>query len=128
LNNALEFLIAFQYHCFSAPLNLEFENMCWWTGIDDSKNFYWDGKHDPSNHTCACAETGDCILENLTCNCDSSAPEWLLDAGNLTNMSSIPTKELRFGGLKFDGQRAQFELGALSCSGRKVYYAALIDM
>jgi hypothetical protein len=86
-------------------------------------NFYWDGEHDPSNHTCACADSGDCILENVACNCDSGAPEWLLDAGNVTNMSSIPIKELRFGGLKFDGQRAKFEVGALSCSGRKVSHS-----
>jgi hypothetical protein len=89
--------------------------------MEGSKNFYWDGEHDPSNHTCACAETGDCILEDLTCNCDSGAPEWLLDAGNLTSMASIPIKELSWGGLRFDGQHARFEVGPLGCSGRKVY-------
>ena len=95
--------------------------MGWWEGIDETMNYYWDGEHDPNNHTCACAVTGACVAEDLTCNCDRSAPEWMSDEGNLTSMNSIPVKELRFGGLEFDGQMAEFLLGPLSCSGRKVW-------
>jgi hypothetical protein len=47
-------------------------------------------------------------------------PEWLSDDGVLTDEAALPVAELLFGGLEFDSQAAQFRLGPLTCSGRKV--------
>ena len=88
--------------------------------MDGVKSYYWDGANDPNDHTCACGATDSCVTSFVSCNCDSSAPQWLSDEGNLTDMSALPVKELNFGGLIFDGQEAKFELGPLSCSGREV--------
>ncbi len=82
--------------------------------------YYWDGKHDPSEHVCACDGAGNCLSEVVKCNCDSSAPQWLSDDGVLTDRAALPVVELLFGGLEFEDQVAQFELGPLTCSGRKV--------
>ena len=92
----------------------------WWTGSDGVNNYYWDDKHDPSEHVCACDAAGDCITERVTCNCDQAAPQWLSDQGLLTDANVLPVRELSFGGLEFDGQEAQFQLGPLTCSGKKV--------
>ena len=94
--------------------------MAWWTGSNNVVNYYWDGQHQPTEHVCACDAAGDCADEVVTCNCDVSAPEWMSDKGILTDMTALPVKELSFGGLKYDGQQAQFLLGPLTCSGRKV--------
>ena len=94
--------------------------MGWWTGSNEVTNYYWDGQHDPNEHVCACNETGDCLNERVTCNCDQGAPQWMSDEGVLTDSDALPVKELRFGGLEFDAQVAQFQLGPLTCSGRKV--------
>ncbi len=113
--------VIFQYNCFAAPLLQEGEvNFGWWSGRDGVKSYYWDGAYAPDEHICACGVDGSCIGDVHKCNCDSSAPEWLSDVGTLTNMSALPVKELRFGGLLFDSQEASFALGPLSCTGRKV--------
>ena len=111
----------FQYFCFVAPFEVvDGTQMAWWNGANGVTNYYWDGQHNPTDHVCACDAAGDCLNERVRCNCDSGAPQWLSDEGVLTDASALPVKELRFGGLEFDGQEAQFELGPLSCSGRKV--------
>ena len=51
------------------------------------KSYYWDGTNDPNVHTCACGATDSCITSLVSCNCDSSAPQWISDEGNLTDMS-----------------------------------------
>jgi hypothetical protein len=94
--------------------------MSWWNGSNGVQNFYWDGKHNPSDHVCACDAAGECLSEMVKCNCDSAAPEWLSDEGVLTDAAVLPVAELSFGGLLFDSQAAQFQLGPLMCSGRKV--------
>ena len=96
------------------------DNLAWWQGSNNGLNYYWDGAHDPLTHTCACSDVRTCINEHVSCNCDSSAPLWMSDEGVLTDMSVLPVKELSFGGLVFDGQQANFQLGPLSCSGKKV--------
>jgi hypothetical protein len=94
--------------------------MSWWKGSNGVVGYYWDGKHDPSEHVCACDGAGNCLSEVVKCNCDSSAPQWLSDDGVLTDRAALPVVELLFGGLEFEDQVAQFELGPLTCSGRKV--------
>ena len=96
--------------------------MAWWVGSNTSlQNYYWDGVHDSNEHVCACDAAGNCITERVTCNCDQSLAEWLADEGILSDSDALPVRELRFGGLEFDSQQAQFQLGSLSCSGKKVY-------
>ena len=97
-------------------------DMAWWEGSNSVKHFYWDGQHSPNEHVCACSSTTSCISELVTCNCDQGAPQWMTDEGVLTDVNALPVKELAFGGLEYDGQQAQFELGPLSCSGKKVEF------
>jgi hypothetical protein len=118
----------FQYMCFAAPFEVvDGTQMCWWKGSTGVANYYWDGKHEPSEHVCACDAAGDCLNERVKCNCDSSAPQWLSDDGVLTDVDDLPVAELLFGGLEFDGQVAQFQLGPLTCSGRKVIGLAVLQ-
>jgi hypothetical protein len=112
----------FQYRCFAAPflsVGRNGEQAGWWTGSNGTKHYYWNGDHSPDRHVCACGTAGTCVDSALACNCDAAAPQWLEDSGRLTSAAgSLPVVELRFGGLRFDGQAAQFQLGPLACSGR----------
>ncbi len=94
--------------------------MTWWKGSNGVRNYYWNGKHSAYDHMCACEAAGNCMNKGVKCNCDSGAPEWLSDEGVLTDVAALPVTELSFGGLEFGSQEAQFQLGPLRCSGRKV--------
>jgi hypothetical protein len=116
----LNSLLPFQYLCFVAPFVHNDVQNGWWTGSNGTTSYYWDGEHGPDSHVCACDADGTCVEDEFACNCDAGAAQWFEDSGRLTSAGALPVVELRFGGLKFDGQAAQFQLGPLVCSGRKV--------
>jgi hypothetical protein len=95
-------------------------SMPWWKGSNGVKNYFWDGKHSPSDYACACDVDGNCLNKSTKCNCNAGATGWSSDAGVLTDIDILPVAELSFGVLEFDSQVAQFELGPLKCSGRQV--------
>ncbi len=112
-----------QYECFNAPLKgQDEETQSWWAGPNGVKNFYWDGRHAPAEHVCACNATAEgCVSDKVTCNCDEGAERWLSDAGVLTDAKVLPVMKVSLGGqLKSDWQNRRFQLGPLRCSGRKV--------
>ncbi len=116
-----------QYFCLAAPFQvLDGTFVSWWKGSNGVKNYYWDGKHSPSDHVCACNNTGTCLSRRVKCNCDASTPRRLSsDVNVLTDADALPVAEISFGGLEFEGHAAQFKLGPLKCAGRKVSISGL---
>ena len=77
------------------------------------------------SHVCDCHYEADgCIDEETkhnTCNCDANLPIALTDTGTITNTSALPVVKLFFGGLTYDMQQANFQLGRLKCFGRCIF-------
>ena len=76
-------------------------------------------------HVCDCHYSdGGCMEEETkhnTCNCDANLPVPLSDSGTITNTSALPVVKLFFGGLTYDMQQANFQLGRLKCFGRYIF-------
>ncbi|CAG0886206.1 unnamed protein product [Darwinula stevensoni] len=106
-----------RYGCLSAALSTGGATQyAWWVDRHGQPQYYWHGWN-ATEHTCACGLTESCIDNNLLCNCDAEAPQWESDSGTITNETALPITQLRFGGLQFEGQRANFTLGGLVCRG-----------
>ncbi|CAG0891274.1 unnamed protein product [Darwinula stevensoni] len=105
-----------KYDCSSAALSTGDVHYAWWMDRHGQPQYYWHGSN-ATKHTCKCGLSGDCVDLNLPCNCDSEAPQWESDSGEITNKTALPIAELRFGGLQFAGQKAKYTLGGLVCTG-----------
>ncbi|CAG0889760.1 unnamed protein product [Darwinula stevensoni] len=106
-----------RYDCFSTALTTSNTDYAWWVDRHEEPQYYWAGAH-AGEHVCSCGLTENCIDPTLPCNCDAEAPEWESDEGAITNGTALPITELRFGGLQFDGQKANHTLGGLICQGK----------
>ncbi|CAG0893481.1 unnamed protein product [Darwinula stevensoni] len=104
------------YDCISAALNFGDTPYAWWLDRNGQPQYYWDGEN-AGKHICHCGLSGYCINRLLPCNCDAVAPESENDSGTITNSTALPIIELRFGGLHFQGQKADYTLGGLVCRG-----------
>ena len=85
-----------KYECFNS---LMFRgNHAWWVSRDSAKMTYWGGAK-PGSGKCACGMTkpNSCVKSNEVCNCDANDNLWREDSGLLTDKTSLPVKELRFG-------------------------------
>ncbi|CAG0896084.1 unnamed protein product [Darwinula stevensoni] len=105
-----------QYDCISAALNFGDTPYAWWLDRNGQPQYYWDGAN-AGKHLCHCGLSGYCINRKLPCNCDAVAPESENNSGTITNSTALPITELRFGGLYFQGQKADYKLGGLVCRG-----------
>ena len=88
----------------------------WWVSRQGLKMNYWGGAAVDSSK-CACGMTNSCV-GGYKCNCDNNDDTWREDSGNLTDKSTLPVSELRFG----DTQNSTTEqgyhtLGKLRCGG-----------
>ena len=52
-----------------------------------------------------------------TCNCDANDDEWRKDRGDLSDKSTLPVTELRFGDTGSEKEKIVYRLGALKCWG-----------
>ena len=84
-----------KYECYDSALR--FPNpVGWWVSRDSSKMSYWGGAS-PGSKKCACGMTNSCADPRRACNCDQNDNVWREDSGLLTDKSTLPVKELRFG-------------------------------
>ncbi|CAG0899890.1 unnamed protein product [Darwinula stevensoni] len=106
-----------RYDCLATALTTGDIHYAWWVDRHGKPQYYWDGSN-AGQHICKCRHSGNCTLSNLPCNCDARAPRWESDSGAITNETALPVTELRFGGLPFEGQKANYTLGGLTCKGK----------
>ena len=106
-----------KYECYGSMLFYSFNG--WWVSRDSSKMLYWGGAS-PGSNKCACGMTNSCSNPSEACNCDKNDDIWREDSGLLTEKSTLPVKELRFGDTGvFDGvdEKGYHTLGKLRCYG-----------
>ena len=110
-----------KYECYGSLL--DFSNpVGWWVSRDSSQMLYWGGAS-PDSKKCACGMTNSCADPSKACNCDRNDGVWREDSGLLTDKSTLPVKELRFGDTgiypswnKHD-EKGYYTLGKLKCYG-----------
>ncbi|CAG0885961.1 unnamed protein product [Darwinula stevensoni] len=106
-----------RYDCFTTALTTGDKHYAWWVDRHGKPQYYWDGSH-TGEHVCNCGLTSKCIDPILPCNCDAKVPQWESDSGSITDPKALPIIELRFGGLRFDFQKANYTLGGMVCRGK----------
>ena len=79
---------------------------------------YWGGA-EPGSNNCLCGMTNICISRSETdkCNCDNNVDIWTEDSGYLTDKSTLPVSELRFGDTGAYDEYGFHTLGKLKCWG-----------
>jgi hypothetical protein len=87
----------------------------WWVSRQGSPMNYWGGAAVNSGK-CACGMTYSCAGKN-TCNCDKNDHTWRQDSGYLTDKSTLPVTELRFGDTGGTREQGYHTLGKLRCWG-----------
>ena len=91
----------------------------WWVSRDSRQMRYWGGAS-PGSKKCACGMTNSCADPSKVCNRDKNDGVWREDSGLLTDKSTLPVKELRFGDTGvYDGvdEKGYHTLGKLRCYG-----------
>lgn len=86
----------------------------WWVARDGVQMNYWRGAS-PGSQKCACGVSKSCSSSNLLCNCDKNDYVWREDSGILTDKSTLPVSELRFGDTGDSGEKGFYTLGKLKC-------------
>ena len=87
----------------------------WWVSRDSAKMTYWGGAS--GNAKCACGMTNSCAHASYGCNCDNESYRWQEDSGLLTDKTTLPVKQLRFGDTGNSGEQGFHTLGKLKCFG-----------
>ena len=76
---------------------------------------YWGGAT-PGSGKCACAIISSCAVNGYKCNCDTNDLTWRGDSGMLTDKTTLPASQLRFGDAAY-GNKGYHTLGKLKCYG-----------
>ena len=109
-----------KYECYGSLFDFGSTPHQWWVSRDSSQMKYWGGAT-PGSQKCACGMNNSCADPSKACNCDKNDGVWREDSGLLTDKSTLPVKELRFGdtGIYFDGtdEKGYYTLGKLKCYG-----------
>jgi len=87
----------------------------WWVSRDARPMLYWGGAS-PGSKKCACGRNNSCADPSKACNCDKNDGVWREDSGLLTDKSTLPVKELRFGDTG-TYEQGYHTLGKLRCYG-----------
>ncbi|XP_031574973.1 contactin-5-like [Actinia tenebrosa] len=90
----------------------------WWMSRDNVRQNYWGGAT-PGSGKCACGMTNSCQRRPGYCNCNNvgSHSEWHSDSGLLTDKSTLPVTQLRFGDTGDSSEKGYHTLGRLKCYG-----------
>ena len=116
----LENLVAVSGHCEQfikyECLGSKISGAGWWVSRDGTKMNYWGGAT-PGSGKCACGVTNSCASPNQNCNCDRNDGVRREDSGYLTDKSSLPVSQLRFGDAGEPGEQGWHTLGRLYCYG-----------
>ncbi|KAL9965964.1 hypothetical protein ACROYT_G029838 [Oculina patagonica] len=110
-----------KYECYGSFFDYGSTLYHWWVSRDSSKMFYWSGASSGSKK-CACGMTNSCADPSKACNCDKNDGVWREDSGLLTDKSTLPVKELRFGDTGTNGnsvadEKGYHTLGKFKCYG-----------
>lgn len=104
-----------KYECYASVLLYGGNNdFGWWVSRDGDQMDYWGGAP-PGSRKCACGVGKSCSSSNLPCNCDTNDNVWREDSGILTDKSTLPVSELRFGDTGDSGEKGYYTLGKLKC-------------
>ena len=104
-----------KYECHGSVLLYgDREDFGWWASRDGVKMNYWGGAP-PGSGTCACGVNKSCSLPGRPCNCDTNDHVWREDSGFLTDKSTLPVSQLRFGDTGAAGEKGYYTLGKLKC-------------
>ena len=107
-----------KYECFHSRMFRS--NHAWWVSRDSAQMTHW-GEAEPGSGKCACGMTKSCANANQVCNCDANDKMWREDSGLLTDKTSLPVKELRFGDVGFTQNNVDelgyHTLGKFKCHG-----------
>ena len=112
-----------KYECKGSALNKNEKKLGWWVSRISSKMLYWGGAT-PGSGKCACGMNNTCAgYKNYVCNCDKNDDEWREDSGLLTDKTSLPVIQLKFGDTRSHGNRSEegyHTLGKLKCFGTEL--------
>ena len=104
-----------KYECYESRLRKD--GMAWWVSRDSSQMTYWGGAS-PGSGKCACGMTNSCADARYGCNCDKNDNVWREDSGLLTDKTTLPVKQLRFGDTGYSsGDQGYHTLGKFKCYG-----------
>ena len=103
-----------KFECFG--VELFGRDMAWWVSRDGNKMNYWGGA-DPDSGKCACGMDDSCVDPKYDCNCDSEKSQWLEDSGFLSDKSTLPVTEMRFGDTGGQREKGYHTLGKFMCVG-----------
>ena len=106
-----------KYECYGSMFLYSYYG--WWVSRDSSKMLYWGGAS-PGSRKCACVMTSSCANPSQACNCDMNDAAWREDSGLLTDKSTLPVKELRFGDTGATSgidEKGYHTLGKFKCYG-----------
>ena len=87
----------------------------WWVSRDGKRMNYWGGA-DVDSGKCACAMDNSCY-SNYVCNCDANDEVLREDYGFLTDKSTLPVLQLRFGDTGSPHEWGFHTLGKIMCWG-----------
>jgi hypothetical protein len=85
------------------------KHFSWWVSRDGAQMNYWGGAAVDSGK-CACGMTNSCEGGGR-CNCDKNDEILREDSGYLTDMDTLPVKELRFGDTGTNSRNQRNEYG-----------------
>ncbi|XP_040289086.1 uncharacterized protein LOC121001914 [Bufo bufo] len=89
----------------------------WWVSRDGEQIISWGGAN-TNGGRCSCGEKGECANGITSCNCDANDDMWRMDEGAITDKSSLPIQEFRFGGTSDVPMAMAFHrIGKLRCWG-----------
>lgn len=106
-----------KYECYKSALLKH--NTGYWVSREGEIMEYWGGAS-PGSGMCACGETLTCISNKQNCNCDTENSEWLEDSGYLSDESTLPVTQLRFGDTDHKDEVGYHTLGKLVCYGERL--------
>ena len=106
-----------KFECFG--VELFGRDMAWWVSRDGEKMKYWGGA-DPDSGKCACGMDDSCVDPDYNCNCDSEKSQWLEDSGFLSDKSTLPVSEMRFGDTGGQKEKGYHTLGKFMCVGNPI--------
>ncbi|XP_078363616.1 contactin-associated protein-like 5 [Oculina patagonica] len=101
-----------KYECLGSSLTRG-----WWVSRDGIRMSYWGGGSGSGSSQCACGMTNSCDVLGYGCNCNINDDVIREDSGYLTDKSSLPVSQLRFGDAGGPGEQGWHTLGKLYCYG-----------